>query len=70
MILGDKSPSLPVRALCKGKRVPWTGWPDNSFPRLGGSWPSRKGEELWYTKSSIRKVSDVAAADWRSCCNR
>ncbi|MGH0173982.1 UNVERIFIED_CONTAM: hypothetical protein FKN15_070278 [Acipenser sinensis] len=70
MILGDKSPSRPVRALCKGNRVPWTGLPDNSFPGLGGSQPSRKGTELRYTKLSTWKVNDVAAADWRSGCNR
>ncbi|MGH0153844.1 UNVERIFIED_CONTAM: hypothetical protein FKN15_025813 [Acipenser sinensis] len=28
MNLGYKSPSRPVRALCKGNRVPRTGWSD------------------------------------------
>ncbi|MGH0172696.1 UNVERIFIED_CONTAM: hypothetical protein FKN15_063958 [Acipenser sinensis] len=31
MNLGNKSPSRPVRALCKGNSVPRTGPSDNSF---------------------------------------
>ncbi|MGH0124397.1 UNVERIFIED_CONTAM: hypothetical protein FKN15_073222 [Acipenser sinensis] len=68
MILGVSSPSRPARMLCKGNRVPWTKWHESLFPGLGGSWPSRKGAELWYMKPMTRMGNGVASADWRSGC--